>query len=143
MLDYTILLAVTALTVPSYLAAFWAPLGHGGLQIAVAFAVIAFVAFDNLTGVKVRPLRRRIAITIADLVLQAAVIVLGLALAFHPHHLTETVNLGTAPTWSDLAFAFPIARDRVHRPGGGREPRRRGDARRCIRCGGSSSPGRR
>ncbi len=107
-LDYTILLAVTALTVPSYLAAFWAPIGHGGVKITIAFAVIAFVAFDNLTGVKVRPLRRRVAITIADLILQAAVIVLGLALAFHPHHLTETVNLPTAPTWSDLAFAFPI-----------------------------------
>jgi APA family basic amino acid/polyamine antiporter len=108
-LDYTILLAVTALTVPSYLAAFWAPLGHGGLQIAVALIVIAFVAFDNLTGVKIRPLRRRIAITVGDLILQAAVIVLGLALVFHPDRLSETVNLGVAPTWSDLAFAFPIA----------------------------------
>ena len=28
-LDYTILIAVTALTVPRYLAAFWAPIGHG------------------------------------------------------------------------------------------------------------------
>ena len=107
-LDYTILLAVTALTVPSYLAAFWSPLGHGGLKIAIAFAVIAFVGFDNLTGVKVRPLRRRVLITAGDLILQAAVIVLGLALAFHPHHLTETINLPTQPTWSDLAFAFPI-----------------------------------
>jgi APA family basic amino acid/polyamine antiporter len=56
-----------------------------------------------------RRLRRRIAITAGDLVLQAAVIVLGLILAFHPHHLTEAIHLGTAPTWSDLAFAFPIA----------------------------------
>jgi basic amino acid/polyamine antiporter, APA family len=108
-LDYTILLAVAALTVPSYLAAFWHPLGNDGARIAMAFAVIAFVAFDNLTGVKVRPLRRRVAITIFDLVLQAAVIVLGLALAFHPHHLTQSIHLGTAPSWSDLAFAFPIA----------------------------------
>jgi basic amino acid/polyamine antiporter, APA family len=108
-LDYTILLAVASLTVPSYLAAFWKPLGHGGLQIAVAIGVIAFVAVDNLTGIKVRPLRRRVAITVADLILQAAVIVLGLALAFHPGRLSETVNLGTFPTWSDLAFAFPIA----------------------------------
>lgn len=107
-LDYTILLAVTALTVPSYLAAFWAPLAHTGPKITIAFAVIAFVGFDNLTGVKVRPLRRRVVITAGDLILQAAVIVLGLALAFHPHHLTETINLPTEPTWSDLAFAFPI-----------------------------------
>ncbi len=108
-LDYTILLAVAALTVPAYLAAFWAPLGHGGVQIAVAFAVIAFVAFDSLIGVNVRQLRRRIAITGADLALQAAVIILGLILALHPHRLAETIHLGTAPTWPDLAFAFPIA----------------------------------
>ena len=107
-LDYTILLAVAALTVPAYLAAFWSPLGHGAPQILIALGVIAFVALDNLTGVKVRPLRRRIAITIADIVLQALVIVLGLVLVFHPHRLSETVHLGTAPTWSGLAYAFPI-----------------------------------
>jgi basic amino acid/polyamine antiporter, APA family len=108
-LDYTILLAVTALTVPAYLGAFWAPLGRGDLQVALAFAVIAFVAADNLTGVNMRRLRRRIAVTVGDLVLQAAIIILGLALAFHPHRLVESVHLGTAPTWSNLAFALPIA----------------------------------
>src|SRR5438045_1569848 len=72
-LDYTILLAVTALTVPAYLAAFWSPLGRGGWQLAVAFAVIVFVAIDNLIRVNVRQLRRRVVITGADLVLQAAV----------------------------------------------------------------------
>jgi APA family basic amino acid/polyamine antiporter len=108
-LDYTILLAVTTLTVPAYLAAFWGQLGTGALQIAVAFGVIAFVAVDNLIGVNVRQLHRRIVITGADLMLQAAVIVLGLALALHPGRLADTIHLGTAPSWSDLAFAFPVA----------------------------------
>jgi APA family basic amino acid/polyamine antiporter len=108
-LDYAILIAVTALTVPSYLAAFGAPIGRGALEIAIALAVIAFVAIDNLTGVNVRRLRRRIAITVADLGLQAVVIVLGLVLALHPHRLADAIHLGTAPTWSGLAFAFPIA----------------------------------
>jgi basic amino acid/polyamine antiporter, APA family len=108
-LDYTILVAVAALTVPAYLAAFWAPLGHGALQIIVAVAVIAFIAVDNFTGVNVRRLRRRIVLTGVDLALQAAVIVLGLLLAFHPDHLTQSVNLGTVPTAADLAFALPIA----------------------------------
>jgi basic amino acid/polyamine antiporter, APA family len=108
-LDYTILIAVTALTVPSYLAVFWGQLGTGGLEIVIAFAVIVFVAVDNLTGVTARRLLARIWITAADLAVQAAVIVLGLALAFHPHHLTESVHLGTAPSASDLAFALTIA----------------------------------
>jgi basic amino acid/polyamine antiporter, APA family len=107
-LDYTIVLAITALTVPAYLAAFWSPLGHGWLQVVVAVGVIGTVAIDNLTGIKMRPLRRRVVITAGDLVLQALIIVLGLALVFHPDRLLDTINLGTAPTWSDLAYAFPI-----------------------------------
>jgi APA family basic amino acid/polyamine antiporter len=108
-LDYTILMAVTALTVPSYLAAFWAPLGRGAPEIAVALAVIAFVLIDNVMGVNARRLRRRVPITAADLVLQVIVIVLGVTLAFHPHRLIESIHLGTAPTVSNLAFALPIA----------------------------------
>jgi basic amino acid/polyamine antiporter, APA family len=108
-LDYTILVAVTALTVPSYLAAFWGPVGHGGVEIAVAFAVIAIVAMDNITGVSARRLRRQVLITVADLLVQASVIVLGIALALHPHRLAESVHLGSTPTFVDLAFALPVA----------------------------------
>ena len=108
-LDYTILVAVTALTVPAYLAVFWAPLGRGWAQIAVALGLIAAVALDNVTGINARRLRSRVLVTGADLGLQALVIALGLALAFTPQHLTQSIHLGSAPTWSDLAFAFPIA----------------------------------
>ena len=108
-LDYTILIAVTALTVPAYLAAFWGPIGRGALEIAVALAVIALVAVDNLTGVSARRIRTRLLITIGDLILQALIIVLGFALVFDPHNLTASIHLGTAPSWSDLAFALPIA----------------------------------
>jgi APA family basic amino acid/polyamine antiporter len=108
-LDYAILIAVTALTVPSYLAAFSAPIGRGALEIVVALAVIAFVAIDNLTGVSARRLRRRVLITAGDLVLQAAVIGLGIALVFHPERLADSVHLGIAPTGRNLAFALTIA----------------------------------
>ena len=105
-LDYTILIAVTAITVPSYLAAFWGPLGHGGLEIAVALALIVFVLLDNVTGVSARRLKRQIAITAGDLALQALVIVLGLALVFHPDHLTQSIHLGSSPTASSLALSL-------------------------------------
>jgi basic amino acid/polyamine antiporter, APA family len=108
-LDYTILIAVTALTVPSYLAAFGAPIGRGALEIAVAFAVIALVAVDNLTGVSARRLRPRLMITVVDLILQALIIVLGLALVFNPDNVTASIHLGTAPSAADLAYALPIA----------------------------------
>jgi APA family basic amino acid/polyamine antiporter len=108
-LDYTILIAVTALTVPSYLAAFGAPFGHGGLELAIALGLIAFVAVDNFTGVSAGRVRRRVLITFADVAVQAAVIVLGLVLVFHPSHLSATIDLGTAPSGTDLAFALTIA----------------------------------
>jgi len=91
-LDYTILIAVTSLTVPAYLAAFWAPIDRGALEIIVALAVILAVLADNVTGINARRIRRRIFVTVADLALQAVVVVLGLALALHPHHLTEAIR---------------------------------------------------
>ncbi|MGI8713114.1 MAG: APC family permease, partial [Solirubrobacteraceae bacterium] len=108
-LDYTILIAVTALAVPAYLAAFWGPIDRGVLEIVVALAVILWVLADNVIGISARRIRRRIVITIADLVLQAVVIVLGLALALHPHRLIETIHLGSGASIRDLAFALPIA----------------------------------
>jgi APA family basic amino acid/polyamine antiporter len=108
-LDYTILVAITALTVPSYLAAFWSPLGHGAPEIIVAIAVIAFVAADNLTGVSAARLRRRMMLTWFDLAVQIAVIVLGLVLVFDPARLKDAVDLWNHPTVAGLLFALPIA----------------------------------
>jgi APA family basic amino acid/polyamine antiporter len=108
-LDYTILIAVTALTVPSYLAAFWAPLGRGAAQILIALAVIGAVAAANVFGVSARVLHRRVLIIGADLALQVLIVVLGLILALHPGHLSASIHLGSAPSARDLAFALPIA----------------------------------
>ena len=92
-LDYTILVAVTALTVPSYLAAYWAPLGRGGLELAVALAVIGFVAADNLLGVTPRRLRRRIFVTVADLVVQVVENPLVSQVAFEGNNQLTRANL--------------------------------------------------
>jgi APA family basic amino acid/polyamine antiporter len=108
-LDYTILIAVTALTVPAYLSAFWGPIDRGALEIIVALAVILAVLADNVTGISARRIRRRIFVTVADLALQAIVVILGVALALHPHRLTETIHLGSGSSVRDLAFALPIA----------------------------------
>ena len=108
-LDYTILIAVTALTVPAYLSAFWSPIDNGALEIIVALGVILAVLADNVTGISARRIRRRIFVTVADLALQAIVVILGVALALHPHRLTETIHLGSGSSIRDLAFALPIA----------------------------------
>jgi APA family basic amino acid/polyamine antiporter len=108
-LDYAILVAVAALSAPAYLAVFVPGLGRGAAHIVAALAIIVFVSLDNLRGVSARRLRRRVLATVGDITLQAAVIVLGLALVFHPGHLTSSVHLGSAPSVSDLGFALPVA----------------------------------
>jgi APA family basic amino acid/polyamine antiporter len=108
-LDYTILIAVTALTVPAYLSAFWGPIDRGALELIVALGVILAVLADNVTGISARRIRRRIFVTVADLALQAIVVILGVALALHPHRLIDTIHLGSGSSVRDLAFALPIA----------------------------------
>ena len=109
LLDYCILLAVTAFTATNYLAEFWSPLGDGGLELAVAFAIIALVAFVNVMGVSVRQLRRGLLVAIADIAVQLLLIVLGFALLLHPGAIVDTIHLGSSPTWRDTIYALTIA----------------------------------
>jgi APA family basic amino acid/polyamine antiporter len=109
LLDYAILLAVTAFTATNYLAEFWAPLGHGGTEVLVAIGIVAAVAVANVIGVSVRQLRRQLVLAIADLAVQLLVIVLGIALILPPGAIADTIQLGTTPTWSNTVFALTIA----------------------------------
>jgi APA family basic amino acid/polyamine antiporter len=109
LLDYVILIAVTAYSATHYLQVFWEPLGEGGEALGLALAFIALVVLSNIRGFS--QLRaRRIGILVAgDLALQAFIVVLGLALFFSPHTLLDPIDLGTTPSWSDLIFAVTIA----------------------------------
>jgi APA family basic amino acid/polyamine antiporter len=109
LLDYCILLAVTAFTATNYLAEFWSPLGNGGVELAVAVAIIALVAFVNVLGVSVRQLRRGLLVAVADIAVQLLLIVLGFALLLHPGAIVDTIHLGSSPTWRDTIYALTIA----------------------------------
>ncbi|MGN6188459.1 MAG: amino acid permease [Conexibacter sp.] len=109
LLDYAILLAVTAFTATNYLAEFWSPIGDGALELVVAIAVIAAVALMNVRGVSVRALRRGLIVALADIAVQLLVIVLGLTLLLHPSAIVDSIHLGTSPTWSDTIYALTIA----------------------------------
>ena len=50
LLDYVILIAVCALTAADYFATFIHPFGHGAPRVALALAVIAYVAISNVLG---------------------------------------------------------------------------------------------
>jgi basic amino acid/polyamine antiporter, APA family len=110
LLDYVIVIALAALFVSHYLghAVGWDALTDSPWDVFVGITVIALVA-----GVRFlrRPALYRLAIAIAGvtLVAQLLLVVLGLPLLFSLDNLGKGTDLGTAPTWSAIAFALPAA----------------------------------
>lgn len=109
-LDYLIVMALAGLFVPHYVgnATGWEWLTDRPWDVIVGVGVILGVA-------GLRLLRRtslyRTAILIAGLALasQLLLVVLGFAFLFSPDALSVGTDLGTAPTWRDIAFALPLA----------------------------------
>jgi APA family basic amino acid/polyamine antiporter len=108
-LDYVILLSVTSFTATHYLAAFWAPVGRGGIETVVALAILAWVAWRSIRGFARTRVQRIAALVVVDIVLQVLIVLLGAALFFDVDALTTTVELGRNPAWEDLLFAIGVA----------------------------------
>jgi len=110
LLDFLILIAVTAFVATHYIAAFWAPLGSGAPELAMAFAIIAYVAVRNIRGSSAnRGIERVSALIFADIVLQLLVIVLGAFLVVDVDALAKTIELGSVPRWEDVLFALTVS----------------------------------
>jgi APA family basic amino acid/polyamine antiporter len=109
LLDYIILIAVTTYSATQYVRVFWGPLGNRDESLALALALILLVVLSNIRGFGWGRLRRIGVLVIADLALQAFIVVIGLVLFFSPDALTDPIHLGSAPKWSDLIFALTIA----------------------------------
>jgi basic amino acid/polyamine antiporter, APA family len=109
LLDYIILIAVTSFSATNYLAAFYSPLGHGAGELLLCFAIILYVAVRNVRGFSTGRGKRIALLVLVDIGLQVLVIALGLAAFFHPDVITDTIDLGTTPTWGDTFFALGVA----------------------------------
>ena len=109
LLDFLILIAVTAFAATHYVAAFWGPLGSGGPELAMALAIITYVAIRNVRGHGSRGIERVSALAVADIVLQVLVIALGALLVVDIGALTDSIDLGTSPRWQDVMFALTIS----------------------------------
>jgi len=104
-----ILIAICALTATDYLATFVPALGHGAPRIALALAVIAYVAITNVLGFSpLRNARRVLGAVALDVVIQLLVIVIGLVLFFHLPTITDHISLGRTPSWSGVIYALTI-----------------------------------
>jgi APA family basic amino acid/polyamine antiporter len=109
LLDYVVVIALAALFVPHYIGeAFgWESLleepwdGVVGISVVLGVAAFRLARRSRLYGIA------QLVAALA-LVTQLLVVVVGLAVLFDPSDL-GSFDLGTSPTWHDLAFALAVA----------------------------------
>ncbi len=110
LIDYLIVIALAAISVPHYLEPVWGGFAREGWEIGIAAAVIAAVCVLNILNVTGRERQRSLAfLALADLGLQLAVIVVGALVVMHPERLTEQLHLFSDPSFKDIVYAAVVA----------------------------------
>jgi APA family basic amino acid/polyamine antiporter len=110
LIDYLIVAALAAISVPHYLEPISADLAEPGWEIAVAGAVIVAACALNVAGVTGRGRERAFSVlALADIALQLAVIVVGALAVLHPDRLTDQIDLFSNPTLEDIVYASVVA----------------------------------
>jgi APA family basic amino acid/polyamine antiporter len=110
LIDYMIVVALAAISVPHYLSPISGEFTHGVLEKLTATAVIAGAALVNIAGFtgnrRPKPL---VVFALADILLQFAVIVAGAIVVFHPDRLTDSLHLFSQPTARNAIEALAFA----------------------------------
>ena len=110
LIDYAIVIAAAAITVPHYLSPISSEFTAGGAELFVAAAVIVFVALLNVMGVTGGSRQGRlVALAFADLALQLAVIGIGVAVLWDPSVLTDHLEVFGTPSLEDAIYAAVVA----------------------------------
>lgn len=110
LIDYLIVAALAAISVPHYLEPISADLSEAGWEIGVAGAVIVAACVLNVLNITGRGRERPLAVlALADIALQLAVIGVGALAVLHPDRLTEQVHLFTSPSFRDIVYSAVVA----------------------------------
>jgi APA family basic amino acid/polyamine antiporter len=110
LIDYLIVIAAAAISVPHYLTPISEDLGGGGAERGVAAAVIVATAVLNVVGVTGRSRQARLVLlALADLGLQLVVIVVGAIVVFEPSLLTDQLDLFSSPSLDDVIYSLVLA----------------------------------
>jgi APA family basic amino acid/polyamine antiporter len=110
LIDYLIVAALAAISVPHYLEPISGDLADPGWEIGVASLVIIAACVLNALNITGRGRERGlVALALADLALQLAVIVVGVLAVFHPDRLTDQLDLFSNPSVVDIVYASVIA----------------------------------
>jgi len=110
LIDYLIVAALAAISVPHYLEPISSDLSQAGWEIGVSALVIVAACGLNILNVTGRGRERLLSVlALADITLQLAVIVVGVLAVLHPDRLTDQIHLFTDPTVKDVIYASVVA----------------------------------
>jgi APA family basic amino acid/polyamine antiporter len=110
LIDYLIVIALAAISVPHYLTPVSSHLNDAGVEVAVSALVIGIVAAINILGATGHGHQGILTgLALGDLLLQVGVIVVGVSVAFHPDLLTAELDLFSQPTLVDAVYAAVLA----------------------------------
>ncbi len=109
LLDYLIVMAIGALAVSHYLAAFWGGVDDGGLEVVISAATILFVALSNIRGLSADRLGFVLPLSLLNIALIVVVLAVGFGQLFDLGAITDTVHLGSTPQWDDFVFGTVVA----------------------------------
>jgi APA family basic amino acid/polyamine antiporter len=110
LIDYIIVIALAAISVPHYLSPISESLAESGAEVAIAGAVIALVAVLNVIGFAGRPSQFLLTVVVVGgVVLMVAVIVVGAITSWDPGAVTAELDLFSSPSVEDLIYALVIA----------------------------------
>jgi APA family basic amino acid/polyamine antiporter len=110
LIDYVIVIALAAITVPHYLGPISSEFTDGSGEAIVAVAVVLAVAGINIIGYTGS--RRQgllVAMTAADLLLQVLLVVVGAIVVWDPTALTSSLDAFGTPSLESLATALVIS----------------------------------
>jgi basic amino acid/polyamine antiporter, APA family len=110
LIDYLIVVALAAISVPHYLTPISSAFGDGATELITAGVVIAAVAAINIVGFSGAGRQLLLtAVAIGGVLLLVAVVVVGAITSFDAAALTAELDLFTSPTLEDVAYAGVIA----------------------------------
>ncbi|HYC81597.1 MAG TPA: APC family permease, partial [Solirubrobacterales bacterium] len=110
LIDYLIVVALAALSVPHYMEPISTEFGRPGLEVPIAGIVIGTVCVLNVFNITGRGRQLGLALlALADLGLQLAVIAVGVLAVWHPEQLTAEIHLFSSPDFKDIVYAAVVA----------------------------------
>ncbi|HET7590428.1 MAG TPA: universal stress protein [Solirubrobacterales bacterium] len=110
LIDYLIVIALAAISVPHYLEPVTGDFANPGWEIGIGAAVIVLVSVLNILNVTGRERQASLVfLALADLGLQLAVIVVGALVVMHPERLTEHIHLFASPNLKSIVYAAVVA----------------------------------